>query len=241
MRQLTFWNSRDNDNASRAARARPLDPCQRQLRSYGLWWRRLSSPQEGPSRQPLGRSGLRRRNVARARPRARPRGARDRPQAPQGARPAEVAVERTVPEHGPAPAACSRCGGHPTWESLVDTDEEHWLAVCSLGSFRGEALPRRQPTGLRSRLPAAISVPTGLPAGIPRHTPRHPAGIRPATFPLNPRFLAAQLPLVARTRRPRLVFATGRVHRRAGAFASVVGVPPIELRHVLPAHVALSP
>jgi len=34
-----------------------------------------------------------------------------------------------TPDHGPATAACPSCGGHSTWESVLDGDEERWLAI----------------------------------------------------------------------------------------------------------------
>ena len=36
---------------------------------------------------------------------------------------------------GPA-TACPSCGGNPRWESLVDGDQERWLAVCRCGRMR---------------------------------------------------------------------------------------------------------
>lgn len=36
---------------------------------------------------------------------------------------------------GPA-AVCPSCGGNPRWESLLDGEEERWLAVCSCGRMR---------------------------------------------------------------------------------------------------------
>jgi hypothetical protein len=37
---------------------------------------------------------------------------------------------------GPAAATCPSCGGNPRWESLLDRDEERWLAICRCGRMR---------------------------------------------------------------------------------------------------------
>ena len=37
---------------------------------------------------------------------------------------------------GPAAASCPACGRSPRWESLLDGDEERWLAVCRCGRMR---------------------------------------------------------------------------------------------------------
>ena len=36
---------------------------------------------------------------------------------------------------GPA-AACPSCGGQPSWESVLDGEEERWLATCRCGRMR---------------------------------------------------------------------------------------------------------
>ena len=41
--------------------------------------------------------------------------------------------ERETTTRGPAATACESCGGLPRWESLVDGDEERWLAICRCG------------------------------------------------------------------------------------------------------------
>ena len=43
----------------------------------------------------------------------------------------------------PATASCPSCGGAPLWESLLDGDDERWLAVCRCG--RLAAFLREQP------------------------------------------------------------------------------------------------
>jgi hypothetical protein len=42
-------------------------------------------------------------------------------------------MEERETARGPATAACPACGGLPRWESLVDGEEERWLAVCRCG------------------------------------------------------------------------------------------------------------
>lgn len=37
---------------------------------------------------------------------------------------------------GPATTACPSCGGRPRWESLIDGDEERWLAICRCGRMQ---------------------------------------------------------------------------------------------------------
>lgn len=41
-----------------------------------------------------------------------------------------------APDHGPATTDCPSCGGHPAWESVLDGDEERWLAICRCGRMR---------------------------------------------------------------------------------------------------------
>jgi hypothetical protein len=43
---------------------------------------------------------------------------------------------KPVLRHSSMPGACPSCGGDPTWESLVDADEERWLAVCRCGRMQ---------------------------------------------------------------------------------------------------------
>ena len=37
---------------------------------------------------------------------------------------------------GRGAAECPSCGGHARWESVVDGDEERWLAVCACGRWQ---------------------------------------------------------------------------------------------------------
>jgi hypothetical protein len=37
---------------------------------------------------------------------------------------------------GPAAPACPVCGGRPRWQSLLDGEEERWLATCRCGRMR---------------------------------------------------------------------------------------------------------
>lgn len=37
---------------------------------------------------------------------------------------------------GTEAAACPACGGQPRWESVLDGDDERWLAVCRCGRMR---------------------------------------------------------------------------------------------------------
>jgi len=42
-----------------------------------------------------------------------------------------------APQRGSEPGTCPSCGGQPTWESLVETEEEErWLAVCRCGRMQ---------------------------------------------------------------------------------------------------------
>src|SRR5262245_32146915 len=42
--------------------------------------------------------------------------------------------DRSLP--GAGSSACPSCGGSPRWESLLDGEEERWLAVCRCGRMR---------------------------------------------------------------------------------------------------------
>jgi hypothetical protein len=44
--------------------------------------------------------------------------------------------ESDTAARGTAPVGCGSCGGDPRWESLVDGDEERWLAVCRCGRLQ---------------------------------------------------------------------------------------------------------
>ena len=48
---------------------------------------------------------------------------------------------------GPVATACPSCGGSARWESVLDGDEERWLAVCRCGRMRAflPELPALEP------------------------------------------------------------------------------------------------
>jgi hypothetical protein len=45
-------------------------------------------------------------------------------------------VIEQAPQRGSEPGACPSCGRHPKWESLVETGEERWLALCRCGRMQ---------------------------------------------------------------------------------------------------------
>ena len=45
-------------------------------------------------------------------------------------------VIEPAPRRGSEPGTCPSCGRHPTWESLIETGEERWLAVCRCGRMQ---------------------------------------------------------------------------------------------------------
>ena len=74
-----------------------------------------------------------------------------------------------TPNHCPARAACPTCGGHPRWESLVDADEERWLAVCRCGRMQGflPDQPEMQPEDPLSAFLSGVGRTTVAPASPP--------------------------------------------------------------------------
>ena len=51
-------------------------------------------------------------------------------------------AERETAAGGRGAAECPSCGGNARWESLLDGDEERWLAVCACGRWQA-FLPER--------------------------------------------------------------------------------------------------
>jgi hypothetical protein len=66
---------------------------------------------------------------------------------------------------GPAVSSCPACGRSSQWESLLDGEEERWLAVCRCGRMRA-FLPEQPDLDLEDPLRAYLAGP-GVPAAEP--------------------------------------------------------------------------